>query len=104
MMCSSMSGEWQATYSPFARQLLLHPHVLGEIIIGGMVAFVDLHAARAVVAGAEHALEKRELQRPRGLRLRPAIRPRQGVVVPAWRRIGVALNVIPLAATFEAVP
>src|SRR5262249_57257224 len=88
MMCSSMSGGWRTTYSPFALQLLLHPHVLGEIIIGGMVAFVDLHAARAVVAGLEHTLEKRELQRPRRLRLRSAITARHGDVEPAVRRGG----------------
>src|SRR5262245_24578193 len=73
MMCSCSSGEWQTTCPPFALRLLLHPHVLGEIIIGGMVAFVDLHAACAVVAWVEHALEKRELQRPSGFRLRTAI-------------------------------
>src|SRR5262245_11022431 len=73
MMCSCSSGEWQTTCPPFALRLLLHPHVLGEIIIGGMVAFVDLHAARAVVAWVEHAREKRELQRPSGFRLRTAI-------------------------------
>src|SRR6516165_3264920 len=83
--------------------LLLHPHVLGEIIIGGMVAFVNLHAARAVVAGVEHALEKRELQRPRGLRLRPAITARHGVVEPAVRRVGVDLDRIALVVTIEAV-
>jgi len=41
-----------------------------------MVAFVNLHAARAVVAGVEYAIEKRELQRPSGLRLRTAITAR----------------------------
>jgi hypothetical protein len=67
--------------------LLLHPHVLGEIIIGGMVAFVNLHAARAVVAGVEYALEKPELQRPSGLRLRTAIASNESLATSrAWRR------------------
>src|SRR5262245_65833388 len=103
MMCSSMSGGWRTTYSPFALQLLLHPHVLGEIIIGGMVAFVDLHAARAVVAWVEHALEKRELQRPSGFRLRTAIPARHGVVEPAVRRIGVDLDRNALSVSVRAV-
>src|SRR5258708_12858454 len=68
-----------------------------------MVAFVDLHAARAVVAGAEHALEKRELQRPSGFRLRTTIAARHGVVEPAVRRIGIDLDRIALVVTIEAV-
>src|SRR5215472_8232157 len=103
MMCSCSSDEWQTTYPPFALRLLLHPHVLGEIITGGMVAFVDLHAARAVVAGREHAFEKRELQRPSGFRLRTAIPARHGIVEPAVRRIGVDLDRIALVVTIEAV-
>src|SRR5262245_18496300 len=110
MMCSCLSGEWRMAndlfairYSPFALQLLLHPHVFGEIIIGGMVAFVDLHATRAVVARVEHALEKRKLQRPSGFCLRAAITARHGVVEPAVRRVGVDLDRVALVVTIEAV-
>src|SRR5262245_48097731 len=103
MMCSCSSGEWQTTCRPFALRLLLHPHVLGEIIVGGMVAFVDLHAARAVIAWVEHALEKRELQRPSGFRLRTAITARHGVVEPAVRRTGVDLDRNALSVSVRAV-
>src|SRR5262245_65512118 len=103
MMCSCSGGEWQTTCPPFALRLLLHPHVLGEIIIGGMVAFVDLHAACAVVAWVEHALEKRELQRPSGFRLRTAITARHGVVEPAVRSSGGDLYGVALVGTSDAV-
>jgi hypothetical protein len=62
-----------------------------------------LHAAHVVVAGVEHALKKRELQRPSGFRLRTAITARHGVVEPAVRRIGVDLDRIGLVVTIEAV-
>jgi len=51
-----------------------------------MVAFVDLHAARAVVVGVERALEKRELQRPSGFRLRTAI-GRCAASTSGWRPV-----------------
>src|SRR5215813_7152017 len=110
MMCSCLSGDermanglFAVGYSPFALQLLLHPHVFGEIIIGGVIAFVNLHAACTVVARIEHTLEKRKLQRPSGFRLRAAITARHGVVEPAVRRVGVDLDRVALVVTIEAV-
>src|SRR5215475_6664676 len=83
--------------------LLLHPHVLGEIIIRGMVAFVDLSAAQAVIARVEHALEKSELQHPGGFCLLPAIPAGHGIVEPPVRSTGVDLDRIALVVAIEAV-
>src|SRR6516225_10709405 len=83
--------------------LLLHPHVLGEIIIRGMVAFVDLSAARAVIARVEHALEKSELQHPGGFCLLPAIPAGHGIVELPVRSTGVDLDHIALVVAIEAV-
>src|SRR5215831_13249630 len=83
--------------------LLLHPHVLIEIIIRGMVAFVDLSAAQAVIARIEHALEKIELQHPGGFRLLPAIPAGHGIVEPPVRSTGVDLDRIALVVAIEAV-
>src|SRR5262245_61947606 len=83
--------------------LLLHPYVPGEIIIGGVVAFVDLDAARAVIAPVEHASEKCELQRPGGFGLLPAIAARHGFIEPTVRGIGVDLDRIALVVTVETV-
>src|SRR6266508_78082 len=96
---------WMAGTSPAmtGRVSLLHPHVLGEIVIDGMLALVDLHPPRPVVAGIKHALEKGELQRPAGLRLGAAVAARHGVVEPAVRRAGIDLDRVAFAMAIEAV-
>src|SRR5882672_5981757 len=95
-------GGYPFRYSRLAR-LLLHPHVPGEIIFGGMVAFVGLDAPRAVMAGVKHGHEEGALQRPAGLRLRAAIAAGHGVVEPAMRRAGIDLDRVGLVVAVEAV-
>src|ERR1700704_1579613 len=83
------SGEQGKRRRPYSPGFLLHPHVPGEIIIGGMIALVDLDAPRAVIAGIEHRREECELQRPACFRLRAAIAAGHRVVQPAMRRAGI---------------
>src|SRR5262245_18437752 len=68
-----------------------------------MLALVDLHPLRAVIARIEHALEERALQRPASFRLRAAIAAGHGVVEPAVRRAGIDLDGIALVVAIEAI-
>src|SRR5436305_14791340 len=68
-----------------------------------MVAFIDLHPSRAVIARVEHALEECELQRPRGFGLLTAIPAGDGIVEPTARSTRIALERIALVATIETI-
>src|SRR5260370_35162657 len=68
-----------------------------------MVAFVNLHAARAVIARAEHALEECALQCPGGFGLLTAIPAGHGIVEPAVRSAGIDFNRIALVVMIETV-
>src|SRR5580704_593861 len=63
--------------------------VFCEVVIGGVLGFVNLHATRCVVARIEHSLEKRQLKRPRRFGRVTAVAARHGVVEPAVRRAGI---------------
>src|SRR5262249_5848070 len=76
------------------RPVLLQPQVIAEIIIRGVLAFVDLNAMRMVVAGIQHLREEGALQRPARLRLLAPVAAGHGVVEPAVRRAGIDLDVI----------
>src|SRR5580700_9425156 len=77
--------------------------VFREIVIGGVLGLVNLHAARCVVARIEHSLEKRQLKRPRRLGRVAAITARHGVVEPAVRRAGIDLDRIGLVVAVKTV-
>src|SRR5271169_1518491 len=77
--------------------------VFCEIVIGGVLGFVNLHAARFVVTRIEYLPEKRQLKRPRRLGRVAAIAARHGVVEPAVRRAGIDFDRISLVVAIEAV-
>src|ERR1700730_15230598 len=76
---------------------LFVPHIAAEIVVGGDVGRIALHARRPVVAGRRHLLQERALVGPGGLRLGGAIAPRHGVVEPAVRGVAVDVDAVALA-------
>src|SRR5262249_9123446 len=68
-----------------------------------MVAFVDLYAARAVIARVEHALQECALQRPGGFGLLTAIPTGHGIVEPAVRSARTNFDRVALVVMIETV-
>src|SRR5947208_14241881 len=68
-----------------------------------MVAFIDLHPSRAVIARVEHTLEECELQRPGGFGLLTAIPAGHGIVEPTVRSTRIDFDRIALVVTIETI-
>src|SRR5262245_7779423 len=76
-----------------ARRRLLHPHVLGEIVVLAAVAG-ELPAHHAIPFAAEHLGEEALLRGPTGFGLGLAVAARHGVVEPAVRRAAIDVDVV----------
>src|SRR5579864_3254931 len=88
-------------FTPSSRSL--HPHVFREIVIGGVVALINLHAPIFVVAAVENLGEKVALQPPGGFGRLGAVTARHGVVEPTVRRAGEHADRVGLVVALQAV-
>src|SRR5712671_5519045 len=82
---------------------LLHPHVLGEIIIRSAFALEPPAYTLGVVSARKHLRQEALLRGPAGVGLRLAVTARHGVVEPAVRRALVDVNLVALIVGFKGI-
>src|SRR4029077_7533148 len=80
---------------------LFEPNVLGEIILGGVVAFEDRRNSLWVPTAGETLFQERHHKAPGILGRLPPVASRHGIVEPAVRRVAVEPHMITLLRPFQ---